>query len=481
MGIVYRARDLQRDTIVALKTLLRYSPADLYGFKQEFRALADLNHRNLVSLYQLLSTGKQWCFTMELVQGQHFLAAVRSDAPQEVPATLSDEILPQNIPALVWEGTQTARRPKAPPRFHEQRLRDLLLQLVEGLSFLHEHGKLHCDLKPSNVMVDASGRVIILDFGLVQESTRVPSPRQPHAAAGLDLDSPELSVSTDHEATHTGVLRGTVLYMSPEQAACRSLTPATDWYAVGVILYEALTGQLPFRGGFEVVQRKQDEDAPPPSSLVDGLPADLEKLCVDLLQRDPAARPDGDEVLTRLGSTARPTSARAPQGFLPFVGRAMQFERLRAAWQHVRSGRGSLALMRGPSGAGKSALVQRFLDEIADSSGGVALRGRCFEQESVPFKAVDALMDHLSHMLVALPIQEVDELVPLGIEALVQMFPVLRRVISFNNALSEKGGKSRGPGGPPPGLSRSARSSRRHIAAACLGPVGRRSPMGRSR
>ncbi len=444
MGVVYRARDCQHDTIVALKTLLRFSAADLYGFKQEFRALADLNHPNLVSLYQLLSTGEHWCFTMELVEGQNFLAAIRQVDNREVPATYSDEMLELkhltgHEPRLEPQSMASA------PLFDERKLRDLLLQLAEGLCFLHVHGKLHCDLKPSNVMVDAKGRVVILDFGLVQESAR----KAQAQAVSADFNdhpgnSPEFQ---EHTWTQAGMLRGTILYMSPEQAGCQTLTPATDWYAFGVMLFEALTGQLPFRGGFEVVQRKQDEDPPPPSRFASSLPPDLESLCLDLLQRDPAARPDGEQVLVRLGGAERVASYRSPPGVLPFVGRLAQLERLRAAWQQVCEGRGSLVLLQGPSGAGKSALVQRFLGELAappvaagrsaTRSEVMVLRGRCFEQESVPFKAVDALMDYLSHMLVALPFLQVEELIPPGIAALAQMFPVLRRVVNVSNALAD--------------------------------------------
>ncbi len=155
------------------------------------------------------------------------------------------------------------------------------------MNALHQSGKLHRDIKPPNVLVTAEGRVVLLDFGLT-----------------ADLESLARQQAVDRQIV------GTVGHMSPEQAAGRSITAASDWYSVGVMLYEAMTGRLPFGGSpDEVFIAKQTQSPPSPDSLVAGLPEDLVRLCVALLDRDPAKRPTGRDVITHL---ARPGPRYAP-------------------------------------------------------------------------------------------------------------------------------------------------------------------------
>jgi serine/threonine protein kinase len=431
MGIVYRAYDRGRGRVVALKTVQWVDPSILYRFKQEFRALADLAHPNLVTLYELTSHGRDWFFTMELVEGVDFLTHVRSriDLPEPEtvvkPASADLRPCPGDNPDDATVGDLALSCPvitdagsRGPicgsqglSTFQIGRLRAALKQLAEGLAVLHAARKLHRDIKPSNVLVTALGRVVILDFGLAAE----------------------LDPTGRYQNTEPHVL-GTASYMSPEQAAELPVSPASDWYSVGVVLYEALTGRLPFLGRpLDVLTDKQRFEPPSPRELVTDLPDDLSTLCVELLQRDPEARPSGREVLRRLGSIPSVTKAPAasqpsPQPAIPLVGRERHLEALEAAFLTVVQGKTVVLYVHGRSGAGKSALVQHFLARLVERDPAVVLAGRCYEQESVPYKALDSLIDALSRYLKRLPPAEVQALLPRDIQSLARVFPVLRRV-----------------------------------------------------
>ena len=252
---------------------------------------------------------------------------------------------------------------------------------------------------------------MILDFGLAAEQDRT----------GI------------HRSSEGHVL-GTVAYMAPEQAAGEPVSPASDWYSVGALLYEALTGRPPFLGRpLEVLMVKQRSEPPAPRELVPDLPEDLDGLCVDLLRRDPAARPSGRGVLRHLGiapaesePATRPPPLPAPGG-IRLLGRARHLTALADALTDVKRGRTVVLLVHGPSGVGKSALVQHFLDGLAEPGEPVVLAGRCYEREAVPYKALDSLIDALSRYLRRLPQPEARALLPRDLGPLTQVFPVLRR------------------------------------------------------
>ncbi len=224
MGVVYEALDMQRGGRVALKTLPGLDPASLLMFKQEFRSLTGFSHPNVASLYELFSAEDQWFFSMEYIAGIdfdefHWRGSEVRPMPLQIPHDAPT--LPINAIISSTSSVSTSREVTC----DRVALRESLRQMAAALQSIHGAGIIHKDLKPANVKVTAEGRIVILDFGL---ASRIARPRFESAAATL-------------------AVTGTVAYMSPEQAAGLPLTPATDWYAVGVMTYEALTGRRPLR------------------------------------------------------------------------------------------------------------------------------------------------------------------------------------------------------------------------------------------
>ena len=394
MGAVFEAYDDLRRSVVAIKTLSSLDTGSIYRLKNEFRSLADMNHPNLCRLHELFSD-KGWFFSMELVDGERFNEWVRPDG-----------------------------------RLDEQRLRSALKQLLHGVVAIHGAGLLHRDLKSSNVLVERDGRVVILDFGLVVDG---------HAsAAGRPAGGVGFS--------------GTPGYLAPEQtsnAGNLAPTTASDLYAIGSMLFIALTGRLPFEGPLsDVLELKRQHAAPRVHSLCADVPHDLAELCDALLQRDPAARPDAAQLQAALDRANAVEAASQVPPVVPVVlsgaaqaeltgmalradillGRESELAELHAAHASMLAGRPVVMFVSGDSGVGKSALLHAFLDQVRAGGRSVALEGRCYDRESVPFKAFDSVMDELSSHLHGLTREEAGDLMPREMYALARLFPVLERV-----------------------------------------------------
>lgn len=325
MGSIWRVWDERDQREVALKTLLGRDPSRLVRLKNEFRSLADIRHRNLVELYELHADGEHWFFTMELVRGTGLLNYVRPGG-----------------------------------RLSLDRTRRAFGELAQGLAALHSNGLVHRDVKPSNILVEADGRVVLLDFGLVAERRRR-GERRPRK------------------------ILGTAAYMSPEQASGAEPTAGADLYSLGVVLYQALVGALPAKSGA----------AAPPG------PTDLAELCSRLRSDEPSARgsvEDVIEALSRFAATRAPRSPATrsrpgrfsrPVGDDWFVGRGPELAELdRALGRGPKSS--AVAVVRGESGIGKSALLHQFASR-ARAAGARVYISRCREREHVPFNAVDGI------------------------------------------------------------------------------------------
>jgi predicted ATPase len=356
MGVVYAARQLSLNRLVALKFLSHdcaRDPVWLERFRREARTASALNHPNICTIYDTGESGGRPYLSMELIEGQ-------------------------TLEALV------GRRPAV------DEVARIIGQAARALAAAHAAGVIHRDIKPANLMVRDDGLVKVLDFGLAR---RFPARGvQPSTSNGID--------------TELGTRVGTVLYMSPEQVRAELLEPATDIFSLGIILYELATGQHPFRADSDVsVLHAIVAQAPvPPARLNPEVPSSLEGLIQHMLAKDLRLRPTPLEVeatLAQLTATDRATLGIHPPGTerRPTVGRAHELAALRAARDEAAAGRGLLLGITGEPGLGKTTLVENFLDELSSrGSYWTVARGRCSERLAgaeayLPFlEALDSLL-----------------------------------------------------------------------------------------
>ena len=387
---------------MALKTLTQADAGSVARFKREFRSLAELRHPNLASLYELVVLGEEWALSMELVVGTDLLEHLSFAEIQSTfldPAETSETFDPD---ARISLRRRSAKDGKLSAVYLQQ-VRETFRQLAEGLAFLHANGVVHRDVKPSNVMITPSGRVVLLDFGLAID-----------ARSDATLDE--------------NLIVGTPGLMSPEQIAMERPAPASDWYSFGVMLYQALTGRGLFSGASaaEILDQQMRSTPIPAHVFLPGLPEELCTLADRCLDRDPAQRPSAGEILEAFGSSLLQARGNVRKHARPLelIGRGRE---VRTMVRHVSAllAQGSgVVLLHGSPGVGKTVLADHALDEIRLKTGALILGGRCHGWESLPFNAIDAIVDSIGRVARAEPSEAIEDVLRRSV-AMTALFPTL--------------------------------------------------------
>ena len=245
MGVVYKARHLRLNRVVALKMILagRFASAeDVKRFQVEAENAARLDHPNIVPVYEVGRHRGRRYFTMKLVTGG-------------------------SLARRVAHFTEDPRRSA-----------ELIAEAARAVHHAHQHGILHRDIKPGNILLDAEGRPQVTDFGLARR------------------------LGGEEELTLPGAVLGSPRYMAPEQArGDKRLSVAADVYGLGAVLYELLTGRPPFSGEsvLETLRQVREQEPARPSGIVRALDRDLETVCLKCMEKDPQARYASAEALQR--------------------------------------------------------------------------------------------------------------------------------------------------------------------------------------
>jgi serine/threonine protein kinase/tetratricopeptide (TPR) repeat protein len=391
MGVVYAAHHEPTETRVAVKTVGSIRSANIAQLRSEIITLARLRHPGVVKILEHgICDGTPW-YAMELIEGvtlhDAFASwwikerAIHRDFPEAPPVTTDTPqrerttadvssnsydtlaVTYDDGPASPEHRTGLTRSPRAAGGNLSHAL-GLVRDVCDVLSYLHGEGVIHRDLKPSNVFVRENGQPVLVDFGLAD---------QLGGRAGREIIG------------HSGEVMGSYPYMAPEQIRGELLDARCDLYAVGCLLYEAVTGHPPFIGNTGRVTSAHLHEAPlPASSWVNEVPEELDDLIAALLAKQPHRRigyaEDVAAALDRIGAAPRSWKAELPahRPYLyrpPFVGRSEHCEQLVKRLNEVCTSDCALVFIGGESGVGKTRLA---LEAANHAKGiGVVITGIC--------------------------------------------------------------------------------------------------------
>ena len=258
MGVVFKARQRRPNRLVALKMVLAgelASPTLIQRFRIEAEAAANLDHPNIVPIYEVGESAQRHYFTMKLIEGISLAQLISKFG--------------------FHDGKELSTGP--PGRNVQKSIATLMVKVARAVHYAHQRGVLHRDIKPSNILVDVQGEPHLTDFGVAK------------------------MVAHTSELTLSGAVIGTPSYMAPEQAAgdTKHLTTAADIYSLGAVLYELLTGRPPFRGEtpVETLRKVVEQEPERPQSLNKIADPDLATICLKCLEKDPRQRYGSAEAL----------------------------------------------------------------------------------------------------------------------------------------------------------------------------------------